>query len=149
MAKKSEILAKEIIKLSDNSTWHLAKLEWSLEQVYFADEPETCLCSHFPIIEICVIKNKNNKKEAIVGNCCVKKFLGLPSNDIFSSMKKIKKDVEKSVNSATLRYAFEKNWINSWEFEFYSDIFRKRNLTDKQTRKKKQINQRILKNMSK
>src|SRR5690606_16058714 len=105
--------------------------------------------SHFPIIEICVIKNKNNKNEAIVGNCCVKKFLGLPSNDIFSAMKKIKKDVEKSINAATLRYAFEKKWINTWEFDFYTDIFRKRNLTDKQTQKKKQINQKILKNMSK
>ena len=42
-----------------------------------------CLCSHFPIKEICVIRNRVNGVRAEVGNVCVKKFLGLPSGKIF------------------------------------------------------------------
>ena len=45
-------LAKEIIALSKASNWDQAKLEWSLESIYKEDEPDTCLCGHFPIIEI-------------------------------------------------------------------------------------------------
>ncbi len=47
-------LATEIIKRSVARTWDEAKTEWSLYEIYETDEPETCLCGHFPIIELCV-----------------------------------------------------------------------------------------------
>lgn len=56
-------LTQEIIALSVSSNWDVAKLEWKLYEIYEADEPETCLCGHFPIIEICVLSNA--KKFAI------------------------------------------------------------------------------------
>ncbi|MEV9638335.1 hypothetical protein ABZO35_28195, partial [Burkholderia pseudomallei] len=51
-------LTAEIIARSKAKTWDLAKTEWSLAEVYEAEEPETCLCGHFPIIEICTLKNR-------------------------------------------------------------------------------------------
>lgn len=48
-------LMREIVALSQASTWDKAKLECELESVYEEEEPDTCLCGHFPINEICVI----------------------------------------------------------------------------------------------
>ena len=127
--------------------WDAAKLEWQLAEVYEADEPETCLCGHFPIIEICVLSNSVNGNTATVGNCCVKKFIGLPSDKIFQAVKRVRKDNEKSLNAEAIQYAFEKNWINEWEKDFYFDIMRKRNLTSRQLSKKIQINEKMSRNI--
>ncbi len=137
-------LAKEIIALSEASNWDQAKLEWSLESIYKEDEPDTCLCGHFPIIEICILRNKINSNTAIVGNCCVKKFIGLPSDKIFQAVKRVGKDDTKSLNAETIDHAFQNRWINEWEYKFYMDILRKRSLTDKQLSKKRQINRKVL-----
>jgi hypothetical protein len=71
-------LAQAMLPLSVADSWQQAKLEWTLAEVYRQDDPETCLCGHYPIIEICVLENKKNGNRAEVGNVCVKKFLGLP-----------------------------------------------------------------------
>lgn len=135
-------LTEEIIKLSTSKKWDEAKLEWTLETVYIADEPETCLCGKYPIKELCIIINKTNHKEATVGNCCVKKFLGLPSDKIFRAIKRVSTNNEKSLNEDAIKYAFQKGWINEWEKNFYYNICKKKNttLTRKQLEKKKEIN---------
>lgn len=142
-------LAAEIIALSNADSWELAKIEWVLDSIYFAEEPETCLCGHFPIIELCELKNAKNGSSATVGNCCVKKFLGLPSDKIFQAVKRIRVDSDKNLNGETIEHAYSKGWINKWEYEFYGDVFTKRKFSDKQLAKKKQINEKILKRMSK
>jgi len=140
-------LTTEIIARSHTKLWDIAKTEWLLEEIYEADEPDTCLCGHFPIREICVLRNKINRNDAIVGNCCVKKFIGLPSDKIFQAVKRIRKDTEKSLNSEALQYALEHRWISEWEKDFYCDIMRKRNLSPKQAVKKNEINEKFLRNM--
>src|SRR5262245_18392749 len=77
-------LFQRIIALSEADNWDDAKWEWSLEDVYFADQddPGTCLCGHHPIIENCVLVNRENENRATVGNVCVKKFLGLNSDKL-------------------------------------------------------------------
>ena len=137
-------LTSGIIKLSESNRWDKAKLEWVLDEVYESDEPDRCLCGHFPIIEICIISNRLNSNSAIVGNCCVKKFIGLPSDRIFSSVKNVRKDIEKSLNSETIQHAFDKNWINDWEYNFYIDTMRKRKLSEKQFSIRIKINGKIL-----
>lgn len=137
-------LIQEIIALSDADTWEQAKLEWVLDGVYKEDESDTCLCGHFPIIEICELRNRFNNHTAIVGNCCVKKFLGLPSDKIFQAVSRVERDREKSLNAETIKHAYRQGWINEWEIKFYIDIIRKRNLSDKQLEKKIQINNRVL-----
>lgn len=137
-------LIQEIIKLSVADTWEVAKSEWELSEIYFSDEPETCLCGHYPIIELCEIKNKKNQEITIVGNCCVNKFMGLPSEKIFQAVKRIRKDNEKSLNGEAIELTYSKDWINKWEYDFYTDTFKKRLLTEKQALKRKQINEKIL-----
>lgn len=137
-------LIKEIISLSVSDTWEIAKTEWELNEIYFADEPETCLCGHFPIIELCELKNTKNKELAVVGNCCVKKFIGLPSDKIFQAVKRVRKDGGKGLNSETIELAHSKKWINNWEYTFYVDTFRKRKLSEKQLIKRRQINEKVL-----
>src|SRR5579863_4385332 len=140
-------LIAEIIKRSVTRAWDQAKLEWSLLEVYEADEPETCLCGHFPIIELCVLKNDQNGVQVTVGNCCVKKFVGLPSDKIFEGVKRVRKDGSKSLNAEAVQHAFDRGWINEWERSFYMNVMRKRGLTYKQKSKKLQINELVLRRM--
>lgn len=140
-------LSTEIIALSQSKIWDEAKREWSLLEVYESEEPETCLCGHFPIIELCVLVNGRNQNQATVGNCCVKKFIGLPSDKIFQAVKRIRKDASKSLNAETIDYAHSRNWITDWERTFYLDVMRKRKLTAKQRAKKNEINEFVLNRM--
>ncbi|MGL1053832.1 hypothetical protein ACSTD8_22120 [Vibrio vulnificus] len=140
-------LTEEIIKLSQSQLWDVAKSEWILYEIYEADEPERCLCGHFPIIEICNLKNKLNFNYATVGNCCVKKFIGLPSDKIFQAIKRVRKDDEKSLNAEAITHAYDKGWINDWEKSFYLDVMRKRKLTPNQLNKKIQINNKLANKM--
>lgn len=138
-------LVDEIVNLSDSSTWEGAKREWTLDQVYIAEEPDTCLCGKYPIKEVCILRNENNANIATVGNCCVKKFIGLPSDKIFQAIKRIIEDETKSLNRETLVYAKEKIWVTDWEYRFYYDIMKKRSLSEKQWKLKLRINEKILK----
>jgi hypothetical protein len=52
-------LITEILARSVAQTWDEARREWSLYEIYEAYEPETCLCGHFPIIELCVLRKRN------------------------------------------------------------------------------------------
>lgn len=140
-------LSENIVALSQNGNWDLAKLEWSLREVYEDEEKETCLCGHYPIVEVCVLANKYNGNSAIVGNCCVKKFIGLPSDKIFQAVKRVRKDNEKSLNAEALQHAFDKGWINQWELNFSVNTMRKRSLSGKQLAKRIQINEKMLENM--
>lgn len=124
-------LTQEIIARSSSSIWDKAKLEWVLHEIYEAEEPDTCLCGKFPIIEVCVLHNRANGNFAIVGNSCVKKFIGLPSDKIFQAIKRVRKDATKSLNADAIAHALKKGWINEWESDFYTDIMRKRILTPK------------------
>ncbi len=141
------LLTSEILSRSVARTWNEAKLEWALLEVYESDEPETCLCGHFPIVELCVLTNRKNRMQATVGNCCVKKFIGLPSDKIFQAVKRIRKDESKSLNAEAIQHAFDRRWISKWEMDFYFNIMRKRNLSEKQATKKGEINQSVLARM--
>lgn len=66
------------------------------------------------------------------------------SDLIFQCIRRLQLDVTKSLNVATVEYAYEKCVITSWEYNFYHDIMRKRNLTHKQHAIKLRINQMVL-----
>lgn len=137
-------LTTELIKLSQSPNWSDAKLEWELVEVEKVEEPEECLCGHFPIIEICTIRNNKTNSEARVGNCCVKKFND-KSDKIFRSLAKIKKDINKSINLTTLDWSLKSKWINQNDYDFYKGILNKRQLSEKQIAWKKDINKKIIK----
>ncbi len=138
-------LTTKLLKLSFSKTWDEAKLEWDLIEVEKVSESDTeeCVCGKNPIMEICTIKNKINNNIARVGNSCVKKFIN-KSDKIFRSISQIKKSSDNSLNAETISFAFEKQWITQKDRDFYIDIFRKRNLSDKQSNWKTSINKKIL-----
>lgn len=140
-------LTEGIVNLSQSDIWDVAKFEWELDHIYEAEEPDTCLCGHYPIIEICILRNKVNRNSATVGNCCVKKFIGLPSDKIFQALKRVRKDDEKALNSEAIHHAYTKGWINEWEHTFYMDTWRKRNLSMKQMAARKKVNAKVLNNV--
>jgi len=79
-------LFDEVLKLSVSQEWKTAVLEWSWERTYYVDyASENCLCGH-DIAECCVIKNKLNGNEAVVGNCCINKFMETDNDLIFQAI---------------------------------------------------------------
>lgn len=130
--------------MSESNLWDLAKREWELDCVNYVSKPETCLCGHFPIKEVCTIKNKENSNYTTVGNCCVKKFLKMETGNIFAPIKRVLADETKSVSVDLIIYARKKLIISKWEHDFYINIQRKRKLSYKQKYYKVQINRKIV-----
>jgi hypothetical protein len=143
-------LIGEIIAHSIASTWEDAKAEWHLLHIHRADKdaPGTCLCGQHPILDLCVLENRRNGNQVVVGNVCVKKFMGLPSDKIFAAPKRIASNIDKSLNAGAIEHVAREGWLSEWETNFYLDICRKRNLTFRQLEKRAEINQRILRRIS-
>lgn len=138
-------LIEEIIDLSVAKDWNFAKLEWNFDFAYYADELQRCLCGHYPIRNICVIKNTKNTAVTEVGNCCINKFLGIEDgNKIFSSIKKVKEDIKSSMSSEVVEYLYRKKGITEFEYKFYKSIHRKRVLSPKQRDLKEKVNRKFL-----
>ncbi|MEX2170585.1 MAG: hypothetical protein WD851_14815 [Pirellulales bacterium] len=139
-----QTLHKEIIARSESDNWDDARDEWALGNVWMSDDPSTCLCGHNPIKEICEIKNRLNNKEVEVGNCCVNNFLGLESDQLFTSLRRVVADDEASFNPDAINFAHSRGFISDWDHKFYLSIWRKRNLSTKQFANKYRINKKLL-----
>ena len=137
-------LRTAILALSEASDWEVARREWALQDVYEADEPQSCPCGKFPIMEICVIRNRVNKNTAEVGNVCVKRFLGIRSDLVFTGLKRVRADNDKALNADAIAYFHEKNVLNDWERDFSGDTLRKRELSPGQMSKRRAINLKVL-----
>lgn len=137
-------MGRRIVALSEADVWDRARLEWDIEEIYVQREPDTCLCGHYPIKELCVLRNSKNHNKAIVGNICVKKFMKLSSDRMFAAIKRVTVDETKALNADVIEHARGKRWINDWEHGFYLDTWRKRDLSDKQMTVRRKINRKVL-----
>jgi hypothetical protein len=144
-----KVLSAEILKLSRATDWPTARREWVLTNIYEADDDETCLCEHHPIREICVIRNNVTGAQTDVGNVCVKRFLGIRSDLIFTALKRIRKDITKSLNEDAVAFFHQRGVVNAWEYGFLQDTMKKRSLSAAQHRTRVQINQRVLDTVAK
>ena len=139
-------LITALLARSQSDLWREARLEWEFLTIYKGRGDDSCLCGHTPIIELCKLRNKLNDNTAIVGNCCVKRFLNIQTDLIFDAVKRIERDSTKSVNLRTLQQAISEAWITEWEFNFYKRIHKKqfRKLSPKQASIKMEVNRKIL-----
>ena len=137
-------LREEILERSDADIWEVARKEWSVIDIWESDEPESCLCGHYPIIEMCEIHNRITKEQVIVGNVCVKRFLGFRADLIFESIKRIKKDTTRSLNADAIAFFYSVKLLTNWEYGFLQDTIRKRKLSLAQLNKRSQINRKVL-----
>jgi hypothetical protein len=136
-----------ILALSTSGDWDEAKAEWDLHFVYIdsTNPDRACECEHSPIRQICVIKNRKNSSSTEVGNVCVRRFLRLLSNRIFSVLKRLQSDPQKSLNPAALDLFRDRGAISHAECEEYKEYWRKRTtLSDEQKEQKAEINARVL-----
>ena len=135
-----------ILSLSIATEWDEAKAEWELFFVYDDPSDRSCECEHSPIHQICVIRNRKNGNKTEVGNVCVRRFLRLFSNRVFSVIKRVRNDISKSLNPAALELFRERGVISSTEEDEYNEYWRKRtNVANEQKAQKLDINQRVLK----
>ena len=136
----------EIISCSNSDVWSAASTEWDWIDSYFiqfGDDLDFCLCGH-EIRECCIIRNRYNGHERTVGNCCVNKFMKTESDLVFQCISKLRSDITKSLNPATIEYAYRKCAISTWEYKFYYNIMKKRKLSYKQSQLKIRINKSVL-----
>lgn len=140
-------LIERVMHLSKSTNWDDMKKEWTIYEIYYIpeeEEMETCLCGHYPIREVIVLENKITSYNIKIGNCCVNKFFENPdANKVFVALKKGK------INRMMIDIAYEKNWINDWEFNFLRDIWRKRKMSEKQDSIFTNLRQRLLSNFKK
>ena len=137
-------LIKNILALSASNVWNDAKKEWEFFGIEIK-HGSSCLCGKYPISECCYLRNTQNRNEVVVGNCCIKRFMGdNTKTKMFNAISKEK------INAALIEYAFKKGIINDWENKFANDLWRKRTLTEKQKyffdKIKKRIINEVLKN---
>jgi hypothetical protein len=137
-------LISEVLQNSVAPTWDEARLEWHIENIYQVTEPQECACGHFPITELCEIKNSKNENVITVGNHCVQTFIGLNSNKLFNALKRIKGDDKSACNPDVIELAYKQNILTGWQRDFYIDTWRKRNLSDKQMTQRATINRKII-----
>ena len=148
MATRNEvILAKRIVAKSVSDRWEIARSEWELDSVHFVEKSE-CLCSHAPIKEICVLRNRLNGNMTEVGNVCVNNFIGLPSSLIFDSLKRVEKDETKALNEEAARYLLHQGWISADDLDFLIRTRRKRVLPVPEMTRRRGINAAMLKRIA-
>ena len=154
MKEKSYKLIERIIEQSNSSNWHNAKLEWKIVDIYKLEKDEdnkTCLCWHYPIRNICILKNKENGNKVVVWQVCAKKFNNLDENininSFFSSILRVRENLYKSVHKKVIEYYYEKWILTEKDKDFYLNIIKKKknSLSNKQLKRKKNINWRIIK----
>jgi hypothetical protein len=123
-------LVDRVMQVSKSSNWDDMKKEWAVDKIYYIpeeEEMETCLCGHYPIREVIILKNKVTEHKIKIGNCCVNKFFDNPdANKVFAALKKGKK------NRMMIDILYEKNLLNEREFNFLCDVWRKRKMSEKQ-----------------
>ncbi|WP_370173021.1 MULTISPECIES: hypothetical protein [Hyphomonas] len=142
-------LSKAILSMSRATDWETARKEWALVDIIEADIAETCLCGHHPIWEICAIHNRVTGHKTDVGNVCVKRFLGVRSDLIFTGVKRIRKDETKSLNADSIAFFYQRGILNDWEYGFLQSTLRKRTLSTKQMASRVAINKKVLAAISK
>lgn len=147
--RNKERLEQEIVELSHSSTFEKACDEWTVENIWWEPNGDKCLCGKRPIFNVCLLQNKLNGNFARVGNCCVKKFMNIPTDRLFKSLKEVQQDLYKTLVQEVIDIAFKNEYITQWEKGFYENVKTKRRLTFKQKNIKQNLNQRIVKLMIK
>jgi hypothetical protein len=141
-------LKTEILQRSSAPDWETAKKEWRLVQIIEAEEPETCLCGHHPVMEICTINNRLTEVSVDVGNVCAKRFLGFRSDLIFAAVKQLRLDDTKGLNDEAAAFFREQGVLNDWEYAFSADSARKRVLSSRQAVVRQRINAKVLRGIA-
>lgn len=153
MGHNFDNLKAHILSLSQAKVWEMAVCEWYLESVEHLnghDESgaptgaETCPCSHYPIIELCWLRNNVTGSRTFVGNVCVRQFIMDSAGLIADGIKRIRDDTGAALNLDATLWARERGWLTEWELKFCLSNRLKRRLSGRQQVKREEINRQVL-----
>lgn len=147
MSQNFENLVAHILPLSRADDFETARNEWKLYDIELSVEWDNCPCGQ-DIKEICYIRNQLNGKETYVGNVCVNRFLGMDTGNIFDGLKRIISDPSANPNEDLIIYAYRQGYITDKDYHFSMDTRKKRKLSGPQLSWKRDINRRILNQVS-
>jgi hypothetical protein len=142
--KNEFLLMERIVQKSIADNFQEAKLEWILVSIVKGNDE--CLCGHSPIKNLCILRNKNNCEQVIVGSTCVQKFIGIKTEPLFVSYKIVLDNEEAYLGKELIEYLHEHGIINDWEHDFLMSTIGKKFewLTEKQQLKRIQINKKVI-----
>lgn len=132
-----------VLKYSVNKDWEYSRLEWKVIKFSISDSYVKCICTH-KIGKVCHVKNNMNGKVIKAGVCCVNKFFKINYGYIFNDIKKQKQCESNRLSKETLVFCCNYGYINEWEYNFYTNIYTRRSLTEKQMSKYIHINKKVL-----
>lgn len=151
-------LPQKLEELSDGNSYPAVLREWELDYIEHlapGEDSETCLCTHYPIREVCHILNLQNNNTAIVGNCCVKKFEKeaeavnfVGKHKVFDALKRLQKDNNANANEELIEYAYSKGVLTEKEYKTYLEIWRNRIFTTAEARLIRTANEKIINHAS-
>jgi hypothetical protein len=148
MGHNNGVLRFQILSMSQSDVWADAVLEWTLQRIYRArQEPQTCLCTHHPIVEVCCIENHVTGCDTEVGNVCVQNFMNQSqSGAMFRSVNRARNKDDASLDTEVIQMAHRLGHIGDEERKFYLDTQKKRSksLTPRQHAWRMAINKKIL-----
>ncbi len=137
-----ERLKAHILSLSRSTDFATACKEWDPThvQVYLG----SCPCG-MTIMDHCFLWNRVTGTSTHVGNVCVGRFMGLPTDStLFEGLKRIHRRPVSAPNVAVIEYAERQGLLQGREADFLRDTRKKRQLTLRQAAWREAINARIL-----
>lgn len=137
-------LIAHILPLSLSNDFAVACTEWQLDHIEILDDMDNCPCGQ-EIKERCYIHNRMTGRYTYVGNVCINRFMGIDTGTLLQGYKRIKNDPDANANLAIIEYAWERGYLTSIrEYDFLKDTVRKRKLSPKQAKWKRDANLRII-----
>jgi len=70
--------------------------------------------------------------------------LGFRSDLIFAAIRRIRKDITKSLNADAIAFFYEPKLLSEWEYDFLQSTKSMRNLSLKQASIRQRINEKVL-----
>ena len=147
MAKNFKLI-ESVMRNSVSQDWDSAIDEWMIVGYEFVNGDGVCECGKEMISQLNYVRNRYTGHELIVGSECINKFFNEDIDGIHPSIKRVTKDINKSLYFRLIQTASQNGIISDMDRRFYLDIISKRKLTPKQQSWKQSINSKILYNIN-
>ena len=147
MAKHFKLI-ESVMHNSVSQDWDSAIDEWMIVGYEFVNGDGVCECGKEQISQLNYVRNRYTGHELIVGSECINKFFYADISGIHPSIRRVSKDINKSLYVRLVQTACQNGIISEADRRFYLDIINKRKLSAKQQSWKQSINSKILYNIS-
>ncbi len=124
--------------------------DYTLIDFYYTNQSSVCRCGHTPINNIAVIENIYTKESYEIGCICKRLFdkehnytATFEADTLLTSLRKFVRTDK--LSAKFILWCRHINIINTWEYNFLNNTFRKKSLSEKQDHYTKEIKSKIRK----